>query len=77
MWPSPLVITGPRLILVRHVAYNMVLQRTHLRQHLKLLPPLVKVDESVGQSVWYRCVYHSQICQERAQVRYRPMADVL
>ena len=47
------------------------LQQLDLRQHLKLLSPLVEVDETfVRDRVWYGGVDHGQVREEGAQVGY-------
>ena len=50
-------------------------KKSHLSQNLKLFPPLVKVDEAVGDDVRDGCVDHRQVGQEGAQVWYRAIAE--
>lgn len=51
------------------------LQQLDLRQHFKLFPPLVKVDQSLLQGVRNGSMNHGQISQERPEVRDRAVAD--
>ena len=48
---------------------------SHLGQNLELFPPLVKVDEAVGDDVRDGRVDHRQVGQEGAQVWYRAIAE--
>ena len=50
-------------------------KETHLGQNLKLFPPLVKVDEAVGDDIRDGRVDHRQVGQEGAQVWYRAIAE--
>ena len=47
---------------------SFLLSCTYLGKHLELLPPLVEVDESVGDLVWDGGVDHGEICEEGAEV---------
>ena len=49
-------------------------QFIYLGQNLKLFPPLVKVDEAVGDDIRDGRVDHRQVGQEGAQVWYRAIA---
>ena len=57
------------------VSLGGALQQLDLRQHLKLLSPLVEVDETlVRDRVWYGGVDHGQVREEGAQVGYGAVA---
>ena len=49
-------------------------KETHLGQDLELFPPLVKVDEAVGDYVRDGRVDHRQVGEEGAQVWYCAIA---
>ena len=51
------------------------MKMSHLGQNLELFPPLVKVDEAVGDDVRDGRVDHRQVGQESAQVWYRAIAE--
>ena len=76
--PSPPPSPYPHILTLVFLRYAILLphlrKETHLGQDLELFPPLVKVDEAVGDDVRDGRVDHRQVGEEGAQVWYRAIA---